>query len=126
MQITTTFTLLAFDGFLLADRTCIVDRVVIIAFALILSGCGLGCLFSLALRVCLHVFMLIMLVRATSLVAPSDGSWEVAGQREIRLVSLFLHPGVGILVALFVVRVVSSLVLIVSMGSGESVVSQCI
>ena len=126
MQITTTFTLLAFDGFLLADRTCIVDRVVIIALALILSGCGLGCLFSLALRVCLHVFMLIVLVRATSLVAPSDGSWEVAGQREIRLVSLFLHPGVGILVALFVVRVVFSLILIVSMGSGESVVSQCI
>ena len=34
MQITTTFTLLAFDGFLLADRTCIVDRVVVVSAAL--------------------------------------------------------------------------------------------
>lgn len=70
------FSFLAFDRFLFPDRTCIIDRVVIVAFALVLSGCGLRCLFSLAFRVCLHV---IMLARAVSLVAPSDGSWEVAG-----------------------------------------------
>jgi hypothetical protein len=120
------FSLLAFDGFLLPDRACIVDGVVVIAFALVLSGCGLRRFFSLTLRVCLHMIVLVMLVRATSLVAPSDGSWKVAGQREIRLVSLFLHPGIGLLVAIFVVGVLFSLILIVSMRSGESVISQCV
>jgi hypothetical protein len=74
---TTTFSLLAFDGFLLPDRTCIVDGIMVVAVGLVFSGCGLGRFFSLALLVWLHS---IVLARAVSLVLPPHCPRKIASQ----------------------------------------------
>ena len=73
----TTLSFLAFDRFFFPDRTRIVDRVVVVARTLVLSGCGLWCLFSLAFPVWLHG---VVFARAVSLVIPSDSPWEVASE----------------------------------------------